>query len=134
MTMNNETTSATITTWIKAAKSKDGPALMALLHKDVVFAPPFVEEPIHGPAKALATLGLFSRATENFDYARTWVSGDSAILEFKAEIGDLTLHGLDLLEINEAGQITKFEVMARPHSAIALMKEAYLSSGLAQNT
>lgn len=123
----SETRHQTISTWVSAASAKDGAALLALFSDDIALLPPFVDDPIYGPQKALETLGFFSRSTRNFSYGRTWVSEDTAVLEFKAEIGAQVLHGLDLIQFDDAGKIVRFEVMARPHSAVALLRAAFLA-------
>lgn len=128
--MRNEVISKTISEWVDAAKNKETAALAALLHHDVEFSPPFLDETVRGPKNTLQTLGLFSRTTKNFKYIRSWVSEDEAVLEFKAEIGTAVLHGLDLLEFDDKGQIVRFDVMARPHTAISLLRNAYLNSDL----
>lgn len=64
------------------------------------------------------------------------VSRDDALLfglVFSARIGDATLEGVDLLELNDDGLISRFTVVARPLSALmalgARMREQSASTG-----
>ena len=74
---------------------------------------------------------LLETATEvfgsSFRYHRQWLSEDGTEwgLEFTAEIADSKkqIKGIDLVSLNEAGKITKFEVLARPPNAVAALKE-----------
>ncbi len=124
----NEAVSQALKDWVRAAASKDGPALRDLLSEDIALFPPFQEEPMIGQTKALKTLSLFSKVTQNFSYDRTWHSGKMAVLEFTAEIEGRTLHGLDLIEFNDRGKISRIEVMARPHAAVTSLRAALLGS------
>ncbi len=121
-----ETISQALKDWVLAASRKNGPALTALLSDDVALFPPFLEDPLIGRAKTLDTLSTFSKVTQNFSCGRTWYSGNIAVLEFKAEIEGHSLHGLDLIEFNDLRKIQRFEVMARPYSAVSLLKTAVL--------
>lgn len=123
---DEETISQALQDWVLAASLKDGPALTALLSDDVALFPPFLEDPLIGRAKTLDTLSTFSKVTKNFSYGRAWYSANVAVLEFKAEIEGQSLHGLDLIEFNDLGKIERFEVMARPYSAVTLLKTAIL--------
>ena len=64
----------------------------------------------------------------NFSYHRQWLSDDASqwCLEFTATIADtgLQIKGCDLVSLGSNGKIEKFEVVARPPSAVsALLKE-----------
>ena len=126
--MRDELIANTVAKWVAAAAIKDVAGLIALLDEGVEFSPQFVEQSFRGPNNMLKVLGVFTNATQNFRYVRNWVSTEGAILEFKADIGSSIVHGLDLLEIDNSGKITKFEVMARPFTAISLLRQAYLES------
>ena len=51
------------------------------------------------------------------DDAREWA------LEFSAEVGGKSVHGIDLVSLNEAGLISEFTVLARPPNAVAALKD-----------
>lgn len=123
-----ETVALAVTEWVEAATRKDGPALKNLLSENVVLLPPFRDDALHGPADTLMTLASFAKATRDFTYGRTWCSGNTAVLEFRADIEGRALHGLDLIEFDDHGKIVRFEVMARPHSAVSLLRSAVLGT------
>ena len=50
----------------------------------------------------------------------------------KCRIGDLDALGVDLLTLNDAGEIAKFEVVMRPYKSIGALREA-MSARVAQD-
>ena len=68
---------------------------------------------------AIAVLG------PTLTYVREWYAADSAVLEFRAELDGLTVHGIDMLSWGVDGRLTEFTVMVRPvkglHRLIELM-------------
>lgn len=110
--------------WVEAAEARDAAAVAALLADDVLVMPPFLEEPVVGTKDTLKVFGAFVTVTEGFEYGRVWAQGDSAVLEFRATIDGKPLMGLDVIETDENGQITKFEICARPLSSIQALGEA----------
>ncbi len=80
-----------------------------------MFRSPAVHRPQEGKevtkaylAAALVVLG------PTLTYLDEWCNDDSAILEFEAEVDGRTVHGIDMLRWNTAGQLTSFTVMVRP--------------------
>jgi len=59
-------------------------------------------------AAALVVLGPTLR------YVHQWYAEDSAVLEFEAELGGLTVHGVDILRWNADDRLVEFTVMVRP--------------------
>ena len=110
--------------WVKAAEARDAAAVAALLADDVVTLPPFLEEPVVGVRDTMRVFGAFVTVTEGFTYGRVWAHGDSAVLEFRATIDGKPLMGLDVIETDANGKITKFEICARPLSSIQALGEA----------
>ena len=47
-------------------------------------------------------------------YRRQWYAESNAVLELEAELDGLKLHGIDLLQWNDAGKLIEFTVMVRP--------------------
>ncbi|WP_432093800.1 nuclear transport factor 2 family protein [Streptomyces sp. bgisy100] len=49
---------------------------------------------------------------------------DSHVLIFRATVNGKEIHGMDLLQLDEAGLIEEFTVMVRPQSALSALSEA----------
>lgn len=110
--------------WIEAAVSRDAVRARALLAEEVEVSPPFLEQPVQGAEAAMRVFGAFIRATREFQYGRIWLGSATAVLEFSAKIGEHSLTGLDVIEVDEDGRICRFEICARPLSAISALSEA----------
>lgn len=104
--------------WHAMIESGDASALPDLLAEEVVFHSPFAFTPYRGrPAVA----GLFQTVIQvfhNFRYHRQFIAEDSVVLEFSAQIGELSLKGVDLIQLGNDGRIIEFEVMIRPANAL----------------
>jgi hypothetical protein len=50
--------------------------------------------------------------------------GDTAVLVFKARVGDRDLDGVDILRFDGDGRIAELIVMVRPMSAVTALAEA----------
>ena len=65
----------------------------------------------------------------SFKYHRQWLSDDGKdwCLEFTAKIGTdpkaPLLHGVDLVKLDDSGNIVDFAVLARPPNAVSKLKE-----------
>ena len=128
---------APVAAWHAIAEARDPAGLPDLLADDVVFRSPAVHSPQQG--KALTTAYLSAAVVvlgPTLDYVREWYDDDSAVLEFRAELDGLTVHGVDMLTWNAAGELTDFTVMVRPYKGlqklIELMAEE-LQSGAQQS-
>lgn len=110
--------------WVDAATSRDAAKARALLADDVEVAPPFLEQPVQGAEEAMRVFRAFILATTEFEYGRIWPGSEMTVLEFRAKIGELSLAGLDVIEVDQDGKICRFEICARPLSAISALGEA----------
>ena len=54
----------------------------------------------------------------SFQYVGEWQGEESAVLEFKCQLGELAVNGIDMIEWNAEGLITRFKVMVRPVKAL----------------
>ena len=125
----NLSTPASIATslreWHRMIDTADLAALPALLHPDVVFRSPAAFKPYEGaPAVALilrTVFGVFS----GFAYERQFATGDGfdVALEFRAQVGDRQLKGIDLIRFDADGRIVDFEVMIRPASGLQALAD-----------
>ena len=111
----------TLIIWHKFVETQNAALLEEILATDVKFHSPFVWKPKDG--KAITTVILTTVATvfEDFRYVREIIDGQNFALEFEARIGELTLRGVDLIQIDERGKIVDFEVMIRPANALQIL-------------
>lgn len=61
---------------------------------------------------------------EDFRYVREITNDFHWALEFEATVGEFSLRGVDLIELNSDGKIVDFEVMIRPANALQKVGEA----------
>ncbi|MCU0445772.1 MAG: hypothetical protein MUE85_12735 [Microscillaceae bacterium] len=101
--------------------------LSDLLADEVIFHSPVVWTPQVG--KAVTTLYLLGAAQvlqTDFHYTRQIIDaeGRNWCLEFECKVDDITVKGVDLIQLNETGKIIDFEVMVRPLKAIQAVHTA----------
>lgn len=88
------------------------------LAEDVVFRSPFLWKPYHGRYPTFVILSTVLEVFRDFAYRRQLVVGDVWALEFSAAVGELSLKGIDLIELNGEGLIQEFEVFIRPANGL----------------
>ncbi len=106
---------APVAAWHAIARTRDPAGLADLLADDVVFRSPAVHGDQQG--KELTTAYLSAAVVvlgPTLTYRRQWYAESNAVLEFEAELDGLKLHGIDLLQWNDAGKLIEFTVMVRP--------------------
>lgn len=106
---------ATIVAWHQLAEARDPARLDDLLAEDVVFRSPAVHTPQEG--KTLTTAYLSAAMVvlgPTLEYVREWYADESAVLEFRADLDGITVHGIDMITWGPDGRITDFTVMVRP--------------------
>lgn len=121
--MLNEKQSQTLEKWHAFVQCPDRAVLEEILAAEATFLSPFL---FKAKQRDFAVFALAAAATvfEDFRYTRELFAENSCCLEFSARIGDVALEGVDLIEMDEAGQITEFKVMIRPHKGLqALVAE-----------
>lgn len=117
-----------------AVEKRDLAALDDLFTEDVRFYSPVKFAPFDGRPMVLGLFGVLLRTFEDFRYvgrldgsAETSADGTEApseILVFRATVRGRQIHGIDLLQFDEAGLISEFTVMVRPQSAVQALSEA----------
>ena len=115
---------APVAAWHAVAESRDPAGLADLLADDVVFRSPAVHTPQEG--KALATAYLSAAMVvlgPTLDYVREWYADDSAVLEFRADLDGITVHGVDMITWGADGRLTDFTVMVRPFKGLQKLIE-----------
>jgi len=112
-----------ISKWHEVVANRDASALEKLLADDVVFLSPIVHTPQKG--KQITTMYLAAAVqvfgNDTFQYVRTIIGPNDAMLEFKTTIDDVEVNGVDIISWNDQNQITEFKVMVRPLKAIQLI-------------
>lgn len=98
----------------------DVSSLKQLLSKEAVFYSPLLFKPQKGKSKVAVYLTAAAKMFEhsNFRYVKEIVDGQSAMLEFNAEIDGVKIDGVDIITWNNDGKILEFKVMIRPFTAI----------------
>lgn len=110
--------------WHQFVKSMDKFILQEIMTTDCIFHSPFLWKPKLGRDKAIMALSAASRVFENFTYHRELTDGSSVVLEFSANVGEMSLKGIDLIRFNPEGKIVEFEVMIRPIKGLQALAEA----------
>ncbi|WP_030989672.1 nuclear transport factor 2 family protein [Streptomyces sp. NRRL S-1813] len=122
-----------------AVEARDLGAAEGLFTEDVRLYSPVKFSPFEGRPMVLGLFGVLLRTFEDFHYvgelagsAQTAAgpdggSADSVILIFRATVNGKQIHGIDLLQFDEAGRIKEFTVMVRPQSAVQALGEAVLA-------
>lgn len=125
MTPTDDARPAVVFAWHRLLATRDPSGLADLLADDVVFRSPAVHQPQRGKpltthylSAAVAVLGPTLR------YVREWYGETSAVLEFTARLGELDVHGVDLLTWDEHDRLTEFTVMVRPVRALEALVAA----------
>jgi hypothetical protein len=100
--------------------------------EDVKFYPPTYFARWEGRDEFLVLISqVGSVFGSSFKYDRQWLSNDGKewCLEFKAEIeGDerAIIDGVDLVKLNDKGEIIEFRVLARPPNAVEALKDVMM--------
>ena len=114
----------TITRMMEVVAKGDETMIADLLADDVRFLPPTYWATWTGRAPVAAVLGHVGQVFSDFRYRRVMGEGADWALEFQCKVGDLDAVGVDLITLNEDGQIALFEVVMRPLKSIAALREA----------
>ncbi|GGN64014.1 nuclear transport factor 2 family protein [Streptomyces kronopolitis] len=122
-----------------AVEARELGALDELFTEDIRLYSPVKFTPFEGRPMVLGLFGVLLRTFEDFHYvgelagsAQTAAGADggtaeSTILIFRATVRGKQIHGIDLLQFDEAGRIKEFTVMVRPQSAVQALGEAVLA-------
>lgn len=114
-----------IARWHQVLEQRNASDLDLLLADDAVFLSPVVHKPQVGKAITKAYLAAAFKVfgNDSFRYVRELRSEHDAVLEFELEIDGIAINGVDMIQWNDAGQITEFKVMLRPLKAVNLIHE-----------
>lgn len=113
------------TTFERAVEARDPDAIADALAAEVTFRSPVVYRPYEGREAVATVLRAVTRVFEQFEYVQRFEAPDGAVaLIFKARVGEREIDGLDLLRLDDDGQVTELTVMVRPLSGINALAEA----------
>jgi SnoaL-like domain len=113
------------TTFERAVEARDPDAIADALAAEVTFRSPVVYRPYEGREAVATVLHAVTRVFEQFEYVQRLEAPDGAVaLIFKARVGEREIDGLDLLRLDDDGQVTELTVMVRPLSGITALAEA----------
>lgn len=109
--------------FLSASRAHDVDAAVSELAPDVVMRNPATDDPVVGQEPVAAALRAVEAACDEFRHTHLLVdtaSGRATLfgLVFEARVGKQTLHGVDLVELDEHDRIGTFTVMARPMAAL----------------
>src|SRR5512133_2186579 len=107
-----------------AAEAKDFSAIDELFAEDATFRSAVVFKPYEGREAIAVLLGAVIQVFEGFRYVDQVEMGDTAVLVFKARVGDRDLDGVDILRFDGDGRIAELMVMVRPMSAVTALAES----------
>jgi SnoaL-like domain len=107
-----------------AAEAKDFAQAENLFADDATFSSPMVFKPYEGRDMIKVILGAVVQVFEDFRYIAHVETGDTAVLEFEARVGDRELQGVDILKFAaDSDEIVELTVMVRPMSGLAALGE-----------
>ncbi len=113
--------------WHRLVEERDLVALEKILAGDVTMGAPPYWEKLTGRPVVHHLLGLIIRTIEDFSYHREWHDdsrGEGGIaLEFRGHVGELDLQGIDLITLNDRGELQNLDVMIRPMSTLAALRD-----------
>jgi hypothetical protein len=127
--------------WLRYRRSRIPDILDELLDDDVTYYPPDQHAPVTGkePTKrhllVAAIVFPFDTASGDppeggrFRYTKRLAAGDTAMLEFEADLYGGPVNGVDIIRCNDAGRIIEFRIFIRPlpalHAAHGRSKAAF---------
>ena len=105
---------AALARWHAVVDSRDPAGLPGLIAEDAVFRSPAVHTPQEGRDTVVGYLtAAFTVLGPHLAYEREWLGDDSAVLQFRTEVGGLDVSGIDMITWDDDGQIVDFTVMVR---------------------
>jgi 2,4-dienoyl-CoA reductase (NADPH2) len=111
---------ATMQKWHAMVAEGNLAELGSILSPKAVFRSPMAHSPYPSAQAVQLILGTVVKVFENFTYHREFANpaGNSVVLEFSAQVNGKDLKGIDMIQFDDEGRITDFEVMVRPMSGL----------------
>ena len=113
--------------WHRIVAERDLVSLETILAEDVSLGAPPYWDKLQGRPIVHHLLGLIIETISGFTYHREWHDdsrhrGEIA-LEFKGRVGELDLQGIDLITLNDRGEVQNIDVMIRPMNALGTLRD-----------
>ena len=113
--------------WHDIVANRDLDGLREILADDVSLGAPPYWDKLEGKSVVHQLLSLIIQTIEDFTYHREWHqdshnNGEIA-LEFRGHLGELLLQGIDLISLNERGELQNLDVMIRPANALTGLRD-----------
>ncbi len=108
----------------QAAEAKDFSKTEELFTEDVIFHSPVVFKPYQGRDTLQHLLSMVIQVFEDFHYIDQVETDLSAVLVFRAKVGDREVEGADFLYFDQDGKVKEMAVMVRPLSGAMALAEA----------
>jgi hypothetical protein len=107
-----------------AIERHDAAAIAAAFAPDAVLLSPAIHRPFKGREAVSALVYAARGVLSDFRYTDELAGEDASVLVFEARVGDLPAQGIDLVRLNDQGQVREMAVMIRPLSAGQAFAEA----------
>ncbi len=109
-----------------AVEAGDFAGVGELLADDVVFRSPIAFKPYEGKPIVAAIIRGVGRVFEDFRYVRELADADGrgSALVFETVVEGVSVNGIDVMRVNDAGLISELTVMVRPLSASNALAQA----------
>ena len=107
-----------------AVEARDFDAGLALFAEDATLDSPVTFKPFKGIEQVSVVLRAVAETFEDFHYTDEFAADGAHALVFRARVGDKSVEGLDLIRMDDSGQITNLTVMVRPMSGLIALAEA----------
>lgn len=123
--------------WETAVAAHNLAALAAMFREDAIFRSPAVFKPYQGRATIHAILGLVMQVFGPLTYTNVWTNErGGVVMQFATTVPGpdkrLEIEGVDIFQLDEAGQIAELRVMIRPLrglQAVAAAMERLMGGG-----
>ncbi len=116
-----------LTRWHQLVANRDLAALEDILAEDVTMGAPPYWDKLQGRPIVHHLLGLIITTIDDFTYHREWHTdssgSDEIVLEFMGHVGDMDLQGVDLISLNQRGELQNLDVMIRPMNALEALRD-----------
>jgi hypothetical protein len=113
-----------IDTVLEIIRTMDHTRIDELIGDEITFYTPRFLKPHTDRETVKRILQGIPLVIENFHYERTWAAGDEALMEFKGNVGDFQVHGLDIFTLGDDGRARELTVFVRPPKGLQALGEA----------
>jgi hypothetical protein len=113
-----------IDTVLEIIQTRDHTRIDELIGDEITFYTPRFLKPHTDRETVKRILQGIPLVIENFHYERTWAAGDEALMEFKGNVGDFQVHGLDIFTLGDDGRARELTVFVRPPKGLQALGEA----------